>query len=735
MSAAALSFFPPVSPCIDFSASNPIKLTKEEIIRLAKIPARTFWRNVRQPGVIQVETAKVGRNGRPVRCWLVETLPTPLRAKLEAALTRKTVSIDSRKIPEVAPLFGGAAAGSETASFAAVLSPQALAQAQRRLDVIRPMLDFADPANRAKYFGLRLKDSREVKTLDLLVAYISETQLLDGKLQSKATLWRWLGQYREGGLPALARKPRVDKNTSHFFNRFPGAAQLAAAEYYKPHSTVDRVHRHILRDQHLLHIPDAELPSYETVRRYCDSLPKSTAMLAREGRRRWNETCAPHLARGYTDVAAGSIYTADHMIHDVEVWNDDIFASVEYGAPMRLRFTCIMDLRSRKIVGYCWTADGDSRSIATALRRAVERFGVPDVFYCDNGADFKKLAKGARRMGEGEVEQAQTWLEGLGALQQLGITLQLCLPYHPQSKNIERCFRTIHTGLDSIYLGYLTGNAYNKPDATVLASAEHRKLQKLGRPEESKLMPASAFIAQATTYIEQDYNAQHRHRGKGMNQHTPDEAFERGCPPAARRQADPDTLAMLLFERKTVQVRRTAVTVNKRRYMPVSATDWANLDQANLRDVVVAFDPNDPSRAVAFSEYGQKIAALALERLAAHPLTPTDESRAQIAGMSQIRGRLEKTHSIVVQTMNERVALAGHKSQYTDLAERTTARMIAAEAVAELVSQRAVSHKDAAPSETKQPHSADIGERLAQRRRSRNATTQLGRDNANQQTA
>jgi putative transposase len=208
-----------------------------------------------------------------------------------------------------------------------------------------------------------------------------------------------------------------------------------------------------------------ELPRYETVRAWLDSaeLPMPMKVLAREGERRHNESCAPYLRRGYTDVAPNQIWVSDHMIHDVWVRND-CFAGIDEDAPMRLRLTCLLDMRSRKVPGYCWTPEGSSRSIATALRIAISRFGAPASFYVDNGKDYQRVARGAdptwkRTSTNSQYLEDVEWVKR-GILYRLGIDVQHCIKYHPQSKHIERFFRTLHMRFDSLFAHYTTGNAY-----------------------------------------------------------------------------------------------------------------------------------------------------------------------------------------------------------------------------------------------------------------------------------
>ena len=677
-------------------------MTKDQIAQALGKHIRSVERYAAHHTVFSRELASRGRNGRPVREYLVSSLPVEIRTKLEKPKLAKPQLVPAAPAKILGPLFPEPIRESEPSQRIG-LSAEAQRQAQDRLSIITPLLEFPDPSLRARYTILRLKDGRQITTLDLLAEYLAETRTID-----RATIWRWVKRYRDGGLAALARKPRADQGNSSFFSKYPQAALLAAAEYHKPHATAARAYDAISRDQVMLGIPADEMPTYKTVCNYLKALPAPLAILARQGQRRHNEFCAPHVARAFTDIQASSIWVADHMIHDVEVRND-CFQGVPLDAPMRVRLTAIMDMRSRKFVGCCWAAEGDSRSIATALRRAVRQYGPPKTFYCDNGRDFKKAARGAQtsRPSRESIKEAAELIVRSGALQRLGVEVQFCLPYHPQSKPIERAFGTVHGKLDALFPHYTTGNAYTRPDQTILAGAEHRKLMKAGRGGESDLIPASLFIQMAETWIEQSYNARHRHSGKGMNGRTPDEVFNEGYPLADRRKADPQILATLLHERRTAFVRRTAVTIDGRRYIapPSSPQDAQAMYLANGRQIIVLFDPLDPDYAVAIDEQECKMADLQAERLTVHGA----EAAEQVREVTQLRGRLVKASGIAISQMHQAVVKAGHKSDLQLLHEATIAR-----AAEPAVSQRVTPAKADAPA-GKQLHSEEIGDALAAR--------------------
>lgn len=565
------------------------------------------------------------------------------------------------------PLFANVSATLQT-SPRITLTPAAQKQAEERLAILQPLLDFCGkPESRGRFASLKLQDGRKVVTADLLALYLAELHSQGAKKISRTTLWAWKKKYEAGGVNALAREVRADKGASKFFTRYPKAAQVVASVYLKPHQTVSTCYYTLYREAEILDIPERDLPSYETVRNYLESIPKPIAVLTRQGERKYTEQMSPYVKRGYTDIAANHLWVADHMIHDVEVRND-CFEGVAPNAPMRLRFSAFLDMRSRKFVGYCWAPEGNSRVITTAIRRGIERYGPPEIVYCDNGSDYKKVAKYARPVGAEWREQEYQALAQTGVLQRLGISVAFCLPYHPQSKLIERAFRTFHQKFDVLFPHYLTGNAYNKPDQTVIAMTQHRKLLRMGDGSSSPLVPASHFIQMATVWIEQDYNAAHRHSGEGMNGRTPDQVFNELYPIEARRTSNPTVLAQLLFESQKRSVRECTVTLNGRRYAAADPHSSAVLHLANGTEVLICYDPHDLDAAVIADLDGRPIAEVKAEILQPH----SAEAQPAIAASMQERRKHLKNTIFSVKQLHQSVALLGHKSDLQLLAERAT---------------------------------------------------------------
>jgi hypothetical protein len=446
------------------------------------------------------------------------------------------------------------------------------------------------------------------------------------------------------------------------------------------------------------------LPHYATVNNFLQSeeLPAAIKSLARDGEQAHNRDMMPYLRRDYRDVEANQIWESDHMLHDVLVRND-CFAGVDKDAQMRLRLTCWMDMRTRKLVGYCWTPEGSSRSILTAYRLASLRYGDPLQVLTDNGKDYIKATNGSRKSARSEA--VPSWQDDIkllakSALHRLGVQVQHCLPYHPQSKSIERFFKNLHGSFDSISPHYTTGNAYARPDQANEALKQHKKLLAFDRGNESPLRPASEFIQMAAHWIENDYNNK-EHRGAGMDGHSPNQLFDELYPVDRRRSPNFEALETLLWERTTPRkVDSCAVEFGgraseRRRYVAADHESSASMYKANDTDVIVCYDPHTPERAIATTLDGVKLANLKQEQFAPH----SELARPQISESMQERHRLRKASKATAREIKLTARSLGHVSAYDDLRQRTLAALPVAvgdsinrsqsmDSVMELTSQR-----------------------------------------------
>jgi putative transposase len=232
---------------------------------------------------------------------------------------------------------------------------------------------------------------------------------------SRGTIDRWLRSWRAGGLAALQPSPRADTGTVRAHPELfaeaaalrlelPGrsAAQIASILYHR-HGI--RVHERTIRGQ-----------------------------LRRAGLHREALAAEPKTYGRYEAARPNERWISDVLIGP---WVP--FPRRE--GSVRARLFLIVDDHSRLLVDGRFYGQENARACQDLLRRAVTRRGLPEVFYCDNGAPF-----------------SNAWLARTCAV--LGIRLVHSRPYSPEGRGKqERLNRYIreaflaeaaHHGIDSI---------------------------------------------------------------------------------------------------------------------------------------------------------------------------------------------------------------------------------------------------------------------------------------------
>lgn len=129
------------------------------------------------------------------------------------------------------------------------------------------------------------------------------------------------------------------------------------------------------------------------------------------------------IRRDTSNLFATDVYTADGHCFDAEI------AHPISGRPFRPEITSIIDVATRRIVGWSIDLSENRWAVLDAIRMSATECGVPAVFYVDNGSGYKNdLLKGRAN----------------GILSRLNVTVTHALPYNSQAKGlIERSHRTL----------------------------------------------------------------------------------------------------------------------------------------------------------------------------------------------------------------------------------------------------------------------------------------------------
>jgi len=239
----------------------------------------------------------------------------------------------------------------------------------------------------------QMKYLREISAKEYDVPYTGRRRYRVSALKS------WLRSYRMGGIDALRPKERLDKNKSRKIDTRIGEAIRQIVGQYQSLSSA-AVYR-LLISEGVIGVADV---GEGTVRKYiCDN---GLRIVSSE----------PQPRKKYEKEHVNQLWISDFMHGPY----------IATGGKKRKAYLCsIIDDRSRVIVGGRFFFNENSTSLEVVLKEAICRFGLPLVFYCDNGAVYSGASL--------QLSCAR-----------LGISLVHSRPYDSPSRGkIERFWRTI----------------------------------------------------------------------------------------------------------------------------------------------------------------------------------------------------------------------------------------------------------------------------------------------------
>lgn len=227
------------------------------------------------------------------------------------------------------------------------------------------------------------------------------------------TLKRYLGLAKVG---ALAPKvPHADFTV-------PAWAKAFLAHYQQPQKpSVELAYREFetayrMRDR------DWVFPTIHQVRRFLGKVGKVAVEAGRMGAREL-KTIRPFIRRTFDQLLPNDVWSADGHTFDAEVQHP------LHGRPFRPEITTIVDIATRRAVGFSIGLAESAIAVLDALRHASTRNGVLAIFYVDRGSGYAN---------------AMLQAEGTGITGQLGFEVSHSLPYNSQARGvIERLHQTL----------------------------------------------------------------------------------------------------------------------------------------------------------------------------------------------------------------------------------------------------------------------------------------------------
>ncbi|CAM4383885.1 hypothetical protein [Acinetobacter pragensis] len=168
---------------------------------------------------------------------------------------------------------------------------------------------------------------------------------------------------------------------------------------------------------------DMPCPTYNQAYRFIkEKMGNVDAQRGRMGAREL-KNLQPFIRRDTEQLLPTDVYTADGHCFDAEI------AHPMHGKPFRPEITAIIDVATRRLVGWSIDLAESGWTVLDAVRMSACECGIPAIFYVDNGSGYKNQMMGAK---------------GRGVMARLNTEMSHALPYNSQAKGlIERSHQTL----------------------------------------------------------------------------------------------------------------------------------------------------------------------------------------------------------------------------------------------------------------------------------------------------
>ncbi|SDQ18050.1 Mu transposase C-terminal domain-containing protein [Pseudovibrio sp. Tun.PSC04-5.I4] len=388
---------------------------------------------------------------------------------------------------------------------------------------------------------------------------------------SRRAIYNWRKAFKESGFAGLIPgKRKQDALNATRYDWAPGFLKFYA-DPRKPTLA-------LALDQYRASLDEpARAPSYDQVKRYLTKLKKADPIAAYKGREGVLALKARkvYVSRSTEGLEPTDIYTGDGKTFDAFV------AHPFSGSPMRPEITSILDVVTRKCVGYSIGLNEKAYDVSEALRNASMANGVAAIFYVDNGKGYKNQL----------LDEA-----AVGMLARLGTHKEHSIAYNSQARGIiERFNGSVYTRLAKTLPSY-TGRDLDREAALKLHKQIKSDLKETGASD--ILIGWNEFLKIFDGALQYYNNRPHsglpQVRGDvtGNTRHmSPNEYWAQfeshGFKAVTLAKDDSDDLSRPAVRRK---VTRGLVTIETNRYFALE------LERYDRREVMVCYDMLDASQ-------------------------------------------------------------------------------------------------------------------------------------------
>ena len=405
---------------------------------------------------------------------------------------------------------------------------------------------------------------------------------------TRRSLWRWLARYRSEGLLGLVDSRGGGKFIAEIIS--PEALELFKSMYLSQRRLSVKVCRQNISFINKDGQKGWNIPPLHVMYRFVkNQIPLPVQVLHREGLNAYKAKCAPYVQIEPDSIAPGQVWIGDHS--QFNCW-------VRYkGRWIRPWITAWQDMRSRAIVGFHISSSPNQTTILLAMKKGIEIYGPPDSVKIDNGRDYDSecwtgTTKARRKaLKAGYIDEMM--VAGIYAMMDIGVSFSI--PYHPQSKRIERWFDTLDVQFTKTVPTYCGKDTDRRPDylADILKDEKHIRTA----------YSLDDFAQLVGRYIEA-YNKS-AHTGTGMDGRSPAEVL---ATRASRRVFAEGVFDLLL----RVWSGELKVGKNGVRHLGV----WYGQYNADLlvhqgRKVRISYDPEDIRRVFVYDSATLKLITIA----------------------------------------------------------------------------------------------------------------------------
>ena len=404
----------------------------------------------------------------------------------------------------------------------------------------------------ATFRGILIMEWRRsgLRKEDFLAAYNSggTDSLLFRELGpvSPRTFYRWVREFSQKGVDGIV--PRYSAASGGAGESLTGAEKALLKRFWlKSSRPTVRSALELLRENY----PGSGC-SYQTARRYLQSLPQALADYHRLGKTAFTNEHQPFMDQNIWQYRSLDVVVSDHHCLDCVV--------MYRGELVRHWVTTMQDYRSGNVLGWCPSVSPSSLSIIVAYYMAVIRYGIPRKLIFDNGKDYRsgilngKTVTAITKMPEGWDEEQEVYIQGLFSL--IGSEVSFTLPYNGKSKGRQERYYGILKEKFSKQIGsYIGGDARDRPEDTQLY---FRAVNGMAKRND---VPSWDYLVEALGAMIQYINNDIPSGGKGMDGKTAALVFAENLPADVRR-ADREALGLALSRGELRRVRNNTVKVH-----------------------------------------------------------------------------------------------------------------------------------------------------------------------------